>query len=326
MTTESPAVAISCSSTERLRAASHGCTCARLSVRHTMLTDSTVATVGRQAAVTALRRWTREGYAGVYPHSEEQIHAYLLLRKTKSRPRAEAVLATAATCRHSVSSGARVEAEFFLAPKTNFPEGVPKHLRRFLVGEEYMRSNFVITEDDMALCQDWWVFDPSVDRAKLGLGTRCAKFFKGTTTTLATSADHTPSVAGKRPRRRAERTPSSDSASVDERPAKRARDPTAASAPGADAAPIAAETPTMRQRRQRILRQVNSDTGEDERELHVVDGVDQEDQPGGRSQVLLHRTQGRRHQCLLLVHASPGMLQKGAGRHGSKSASTSRTS
>ena len=105
--------------------------------------------------------------------NQDHIQAYLLARLQCARPRAETVLAILESAKQTLTSGARLQSDFVLVPKSNIlgsavlaPESAasaPEWLQEWLITEEELRSTFKVPPKFL-------IYDASAPIARLGKG------------------------------------------------------------------------------------------------------------------------------------------------------------
>jgi len=219
-----------------------------------------------------LRRWASEG---VDANNPAHVNAYILARQMYARPRAEQVLALAASETTSHTTGAELSQSFTLIPKWNFgtpggpPVEMPEWLSEWIVTEEELREDYEVPDDfDLSAV---FLCDGGVDTTGLKRVKTYVFKEKLETRMKGSSAGRQPTVsqtapAGALPLRPTKREPgccAPDSAS-----SAAARPDSASSAAARPPARLALqagsaeEPPEVPSKRQRVLKAMLSDDGQ----------------------------------------------------------------
>ena len=94
------------------------------------------------------------------------VSAYLLARQQTDRPKPEQILAIAKQSQVNMSDGTRLSIEFYLVPRTNFPDRCPPWLQDFLVTEKELRETHTVP--DHTDLSGVLIVDQSCDLKRLG--------------------------------------------------------------------------------------------------------------------------------------------------------------
>ena len=119
--------------------------------------------ISLKSIAASLKRWAAHGLEHDNP---DHIAAYRLARQSHKRPRVDQVIAILESQKTEHRSGARMSREFVLAPRSNFPKGLPAALMEWTVSEEALRDS-----QDVPIDSDFttvYIFDGNVPRSALG--------------------------------------------------------------------------------------------------------------------------------------------------------------
>jgi len=231
-----------------------------------------------QVAQVALRRYKREGH-DCDPLDRDHQMAYTLCRQVSAAPRAREVMAAIASQTLQHQRSLSVGMSHWVVPKSNFGGSAPEWLAKSIHSREHLLANFGLGQEQLQVPDAAWIVDGGVRRNKLGLNVGTVNFDQSMAQRMTTSRSQQGALAdapgGGAPSSAARG--SGAPRGSDEAEGGGSGVAEGGGAPSGVALGGGAPPETQAAKRQRVMRRVESDEGEDPELDNLTSFVDKVD-------------------------------------------------